>query len=221
MRPLDSVVMVLLAAVLTMAAPAAFPAPPKSRAEALAALKNADTATRAEAVVWIANRGSMADAPLLHERLRDESAFVRSFAEQGLWLLWTRSGDAQIDGLMAQATEEMQAARYGEAIKLLNQVVEKKPAFAEGWNRRATVYYLAGELQRSIADCDEVLKRNPGHFGALSGLGQIYLQLDDEESALKWFRRALEVNPNMLSVEMNIKMLEERLKGRRAPGQST
>ena len=214
MRPLDSVVMVLLAAVLTMAAPAAFPESPKSRAEALAALKNADTATRAEAVVWIANRGSMADAPLLHERLRDESAFVRSFAEQGLWLLWTRSGDAQIDGLMAQATEEMQAARYGEAIKLLNRVVEKKPAFAEGWNRRATVYYLAGELQRSIADCDEVLKRNPGHFGALSGLGQIYLQLDDEESALKWFRRALEVNPNMLGVEMNIKMLEERLRER-------
>ena len=134
--------------------------------------------------------------------------------QQGLWLLWTRSGDAQIDGLMAQATEEMQAARYGEAIKLLNQVVEKKPAFAEGWNRRATVYYLAGELQRSIADCDEVLKRNPGHFGALSGLGQIYLQLDDEESALKWFRRALEVNPNMLGVEMNIKMLEERLRER-------
>jgi len=215
MKPPDSLIaMVLLAAALTAAAPAAFPEPPKSRAEALAALKNADTATRAEAVVWIANRGSMADAPLLHERLRDESAFVRSFAEQGLWLLWTRSGDAQIDGLMAQATEEMQAARYGEAIKLLNQVVEKKPAFAEGWNRRATVYYLAGELQRSIADCDEVLKRNPGHFGALSGLGQIYLQLDDEESALKWFRRALEVNPNMLGVEMNIKMLEERLRER-------
>jgi len=219
--PDSLIAIVFLAAALTMAAPAAFPEPPKSRAEALAALKNADTATRAEAVVWIANRGSMADAPLLHERLRDESAFVRGFAEQGLWLLWTRSGDAQIDGLMAQATEEMQAARYGEAIKLLNQVIEKKPAFAEGWNRRATVYYLAGELQKSIADCNEVLKRNPGHFGALSGMGQIYLQLDDEESALKWFRRALEVNPNMLSVEMNIKMLEEKLKGRRAPGQST
>jgi len=212
--PDSLIAIVVLATALTIAAPAAFPEPPKSRAEALTALKNADTATRAEAVVWIANRGSMADAPLLHERLRDESAFVRSFAEQGLWLLWTRSGDAQIDGLMAQATEEMQAARYGEAIKLLNQVVEKKPAFAEGWNRRATVYYLAGELQRSIADCDEVLKRNPGHFGALSGLGQIYLQLDDEESALKWFRRALEVNPNMLGVEMNIKMLEERLRER-------
>ena len=93
-------------------------------------------------------------------------------------------------------------------------MVEKKPAFAEGWNRRATVHYLAGDLKKSIADCDQVLRRNPGHFGALSGLGQIYLQLDDEESALKWFRRALEVNPNMLSVEMNIKMLEDRLRER-------
>lgn len=212
---------VALAAVLTMAAPAAFPEPPKSRAEALAALTNADTATRAEAVAWIANRGSMADAPLLHERLRDESALVRNFAEQGLWLLWTRSGDAGIDAQMAKATESMQAGQYADAIAVLSDVIKRKPQFAEGWNRRATVYYLAGELQKSIADCNEVLKRNPGHFGALSGMGQIYLQLEDEESALKWFRRALEVNPNMLGVEMNIKMLEERLKGRRAPGQST
>jgi tetratricopeptide (TPR) repeat protein len=218
----DSVIaIVVLAAALTTAAPAAFPEPPKSRAEALAALKNTDTATRAEAVVWIANRGTMADAPLLHERLLDESAFVRSFAEQGLWLLWTRSGDAGIDQLMAQATEDMQAGRHQEAIQILSRVIEKKPEFAEAWNRRATVYYLAGEFRKSLADCDQVLKRNPRHFGALSGLGQIYLQLDDEESALKWFRRALEMNPNMLSVEMNIKMLEERLKGRRAPGQST
>ena len=218
----DSVLaMVLLLALLTAAAPPAFPQAPKSRAEALAALKNADTATRAEAVAWIANRGTMADAPLLHERLRDESALVRNFAEQGLWLLWTRSGDAAIDALMAKATEAMQAGRYDEAIQLLDQIVTKKPDYAEGWNRRATVHYLAGDLKKSIADCDQVLKRNPGHFGALSGLGQIYLQLEDEESALKWFRRALEVNPNMLSVEMNVRMLEERRKGRRAPGRST
>jgi len=218
----DSVLgMVLLVAVLTAAAPAAFPEPPKSRAEALAALENADTATRAEAVVWIANRGSMADAPLLHERLRDESAFVRGFAEQGLWLLWTRSGDAQIDDLMARATDEMQAGRYADAISLLDQIVKKKPEFAEGWNRRATVHYLAGDLQKSIADCAEVLKRNPGHFGALSGLGQIYLQLEDDAKALEAFRRALEVNPNMVGVEMNVRMLEERLRSPRAPGRST
>ncbi len=216
MRLPDSAVgMVLLVAALTAVAPAAFPEPPKSRAEALAALKNTDAATRAEAVVWIANRGGMADAALLHERLRDESAFVRSFAEQGLWLLWTRSGDAAIDRQMARATEDMQAGSYAEAIAALSQVIQKKPEFAEGWNRRATVYYLAGEFRKSIADCDEVLKRNPRHFGALSGMGEIHLQLDQPEEALAWFRRALEVNPNMLGVEMNIKQIEDLLARKR------
>jgi len=93
-------------------------------------------------------------------------------------------------------------------------VVQKKPQFAEGWNRRATVHYLAGDLRKSIADCDEVLKRNPLHFGALSGLGQIHLQLEEEEKALQWFRRALEANPNMLGVEMTIRSLEEKVKDR-------
>lgn len=225
MRLPDSVAMVLrlaaLAIGLTAAAPSAFPEPPQSRDEALTALKNADAATRAEAVVWIANRGAMADAPLLQERLRDESAFVRSFAEQGLWLLWTRSGDSAIDELMARASEEMQAGRYARAISVLTTVVEKKPEYAEGWNRRATVYYLDGQFERSIADCHQVLKRNPGHFGALSGMGQIYFQLEDWGKALEWYRRALEVNPNMLGVEMNVRMLEEKLKAPPAPGRST
>ena len=213
--------MVLLAALLTAAAPAAFPQPPQSRAEALAALSSPDTATRAEGVVWIANRGGMADAELLHQRLRDESAFVRGYAEQGLWLLWSRSGDAEIDALMARGTDAMQSGRHGDAISIFSEIVGKKPEFAEGWNRRATVYYLAGQLEKSIADCHEVLKRNPRHFGALSGMGQIYFQLEDWGSALAWYRRALEVNPNMLGVEMQIRLLEERQKKPAAPGRST
>jgi tetratricopeptide (TPR) repeat protein len=213
--------MVLLAVALTAAAPAAFPQPPQTRAEALGALQSPDAATRAGAVVWLANRGGMHDAPLLHERLRDESSFVRRFAEQGLWLLWTRSGDADIDRLMASASDEMQAGRYSRAISILTTVVQKKPEYAEGWNRRATVYYLAGEYDKSIADCHEVLKRNPGHFGALSGMGQIYFQLEDWRKALEWYRRALEVNPNLLGVEMNIKLIEEKLRDPPAPGRST
>jgi len=218
---LSTIRIVLLAGALTLAAAPAFPAPPASHPEALAALESAQTVQRLEAIVWLANHGTMADAPLLHERLRDESALVRGYAEQGLWLLWTRSGDGEIDRQMARASEDLQAGRYDEAITLLGEVIRKKPDYAEGWNRRATVYYLAGDYRKSIADCDEVLKRNPRHFGALSGLGQIHLALQDEEAALAWFRRALEVNPNMVGVEFNIRMLEERRKDRRAPGQST
>ena len=36
----------------------------------------------------------------------------------------------------------------------------------------------------SLKDCDEVLKRNPKHFGALSGAAQIHLQLGQPELAL-------------------------------------
>lgn len=151
----------------------------------------------------------MADAALLDARLRDESAFVRGFAEQGLWLLWSRSGDSGVDALMARGVAAMQAGRYDDAIAVFSKVIEAKPDFAEGWNKRATVRYLAGRYAESIADCDEVLKRNPRHFGALSGLGEIYLQLERPAQALEWYRRALEVNPNLLGVEFRIKQLEE------------
>ncbi len=203
-------VKVLVLATLTLLALPAFPAAPNSREEALAALNSPDTATRAEAVVWIANRGMPADDGLLHERLRDESAFVRSYAEQALWLLWSRSGDAGIDRLLARGTEEMQAGRHAEAIATFSDVISRRPDFAEAWNKRATVYYLAGEYRRSLADCDEVLKRNPRHFGALSGAGLVLVQLQEYDRALARFRRALEVNPNMIGVEIEIQKLEER-----------
>jgi tetratricopeptide (TPR) repeat protein len=212
--------MVLLALGLTAAASPAFPEP-KSRAEAMAALKNTDAARRAEGVAWLANRGTMADAPVLHERLRDESGFVRSYAEQGLWLLWSRSGDPAIDARMGRGIEAMQSGNLAQAISIFSGIIETRPDFAEGWNKRATVYYLAGQFDKSIADCHEVLKRNPRHFGALSGMGQIYFQMEEFDSALLWYRKALEVNPNMLGVEMQIRLLEERLRDRPAPGRST
>ena len=212
MQKLDAGLRIVLFGLLTAAAAAAFPQQPQNREQALQGLASTDTATRAEAVVWIANHGSMADANLLHDRLRDESLFVRDFAERGLWLLWTRSGDSAIDQQMAQATEYMQAGQYDEAVTLLSEIIRKRPAYAEAWNRRATLYYLTGEFRKSIADCDQVLKRNPKHFGALSGLGQIHMQLEQYEEALKWLRRALDVNPNMVGVEINIKQIEERLK---------
>ena len=157
----------------------------------------------------------MADAPRLHERLRDESAIVRDYAERGLWALWSRSGDKAIDELMARGVEEMQTGKLKAAIATFSEVVKRKPGFAEGWNKRATVYYLAAEYEKSIADCDEALKRNPGHFGALSGLGQIYFQLERYDDALAWYRKALDVNPNMVGAEFNIKRIESLRKERR------
>ena len=197
-----------LAVVLLLCASAAFAEPPKSRQQALAQLASSETTARLEAIVWLANYGSMADAPRLDALLRDDNAVVRDYAEQGLWALWSRSGDAAIDALMARGVQQIDAQDYQAAIATFSEIVRRKPAFAEGWNKRATVYYLAGEDRKSITDCAEVLKRNPRHFGALSGLGLIYTRLERYDEALAWFRKALEVNPNLLGVEMNIKSLE-------------
>ena len=157
----------------------------------------------------------MVDQPLLLGRLRDDDDLVRALAEQGLWLLWSRSGDAAIDRLLAEGIEQMQSARLKEAIATFGEIIRRRPGFAEGWNKRATAYFLAGDYRHSLADCDQVIKRNPYHFGALSGYGQIYTRLEQYEKAISWWRRALAINPNMEGVEENIEGAEELLREKR------
>src|SRR5262245_18358363 len=215
-------IQIVLLVALTALPGAAFPEAPGtrgessqgSRQEALAGLASNEAATRAASVLWIARNGAAGDDALLYDRLKDESATVRCFAEQALWLVWTRSGDAAVDQLLERGTDEMQSGRQNEAIATFSEVIRRKPAFAEGWNKRATALYLAGQYKRSLADCDEVLKRNPRHFGALSGAGLIHLALEQHRQALEWFRRALEVNPNMIGIEAEARRLEELLRGR-------
>jgi tetratricopeptide (TPR) repeat protein len=206
----------LLAAGLTLCAIAAFPQSPGTREEALAALGSPDAAARAGAIVWIARHGAEGDAAPLYERLGDADPTVRGYAEQALWLLWSRSGDPELDRLMERGSAEMSAGRHREAIATFSQVISRNPGFAEGWNKRATALFLAGEFRRSLADCDEVLKRNPRHFGALSGAGLNHLQLEQPREALEWFKRALEVNPNMGAIEEQRRRLEELLRDRSA-----
>jgi tetratricopeptide (TPR) repeat protein len=187
----------------------------QTRTEALADLQSASIEVRRKAVLRLADVGTMADAPALIARLRDADEVVRDVAEAAVWRVWSRSGDAKIDALFVRGLEEMQIGRLTEAIATYTEVIRAAPAFAEGWNKRATLYFLAGDYRRSLADCDEVMKRNPDHFGALAGYGQIYLRLGEPARALEYFRRALAVNPNMDGVRVNVELLERRLeKGR-------
>jgi tetratricopeptide (TPR) repeat protein len=185
------------------------------REAALQALKSPDVAERERGVVGLARNGRMADAPVLVAALRDPDESVREAAEQALWIVWSRSGNAQVDKLFAQGLEEMNGGRFDDSIATFTRVIELAPEFAEGWNKRATLYFITGEYRKSLADCDQVMKRNPAHFGALAGYGQIYLRLDDPERALEYFKRALAVNPNMGSVEAAVQVLERALAQRK------
>ncbi|MGH7417466.1 MAG: tetratricopeptide repeat protein, partial [Candidatus Rokuibacteriota bacterium] len=157
----------------------------------------------------------MADLAVLGRALRDPDPLVRAFTESAMWAVWSRSGDADVDRLFALGVEQMSQRALGAAVETFGQVIRRKPEFAEGWNKRATVYFLLGEYGKSLADCDEVMARNPHHWGALSGYGMIYMQLDEPGRALGYLERALAVNPNLQSVEQTIEMLKALLIQRR------
>ena len=178
------------------------------RDQAVRALSSADVSTRREAATRLGEVGTMADSPRLVSSLRDPDDGVRERAEQALWSIWARSGDARVDRLYEEGVEEMNAGELRESIATFTRIIELKPDFAEGWNKRATVYFLAGELRKSLADCDEVMKRNPNHFGALAGYAQIYFRLEYYDRALEYSRRALAINPNLDSVRNNMELIE-------------
>ena len=144
-------------------------APISEHAEAVDALTSAQADDRREAVAWFADSGTGADAELLLDALVDEDRQIRAEAESALWRLWSRSGDREIDSLLESGVSYMNEGRMAQALEIFTDIIERKPDFAEGWNKRATAYYLIGDLERSLRDCDEVIKRNPHHFGALSG----------------------------------------------------
>jgi tetratricopeptide (TPR) repeat protein len=182
------------------------------REDAIAALANRDDVqARRDAATALAEAGMMADGPALVAALRDPDARVRALAERALWEIWSRSGNDDVDHLLRAGVVEMQHGQLEASIDTFSEVIRRQPDFAEGWNKRATVYYLVGEYRKSAADCDEVLKRNPSHFGALSGYGMIWLRLDEPARALERFEQALAVNPNLESVRETIDALRALL----------
>jgi tetratricopeptide (TPR) repeat protein len=183
-----------------------------TREQALNAVEQPEASARLAGVERLAEIGQMADADRLVNRLGDADAQVRASASDAMWRIWSRSGDPVIDRLFARGLQQMQATDYHSALTTFNEIVSRKPEFAEGWNKRATIYFLIGENEKSLKDCDEVFKRNPNHFGALSGAGQIHLQLGHPELALEFFKRALKVNPNLEGPQQLVPILERHLR---------
>jgi tetratricopeptide (TPR) repeat protein len=188
---------------------------PLTRPQASRALVNPDPVIRRAAASQLGEVGRMGDVGALVKVLRDRDEDTRAAAEVAIWEIWGRSGDAEIDALYEQGVALMNFGAAGEAIKTFTLIIRKKPDFAEGWNKRATLYYSIGEYEKSLRDCDEVVKRNPLHFGALAGYGLIYEQMNQPERALVYSKRALKINPNMQGVALNIELLQKQLSEKR------
>jgi tetratricopeptide (TPR) repeat protein len=134
--------------------------------------------------------------------------------EERIWALWTASHSDTTNLLMSRVQAAVEAKDLDLAIKILDGVVKIKPKYVEAWNRLATIYYMKKDYGHALADIRQVLRLEPRHFGALSGLGLIMQDIGDDKQALEVYRRALAVYPRLQRIPEIVKTLQEKVEGR-------
>ena len=140
---------------------------------------------------------------------------IAASLEREIWTIWTRYPDDQvINRQMDRAIKMMNAGRLDDAEAMFSAIISREPAFAEAWNKRATVRFFRGDDAGSANDILQVIKLEPRHFGALSGLGMIKVRAGDLQGALQAYRAAQRINPFLPNIEVIIDKLGQRLNGR-------
>jgi tetratricopeptide (TPR) repeat protein len=134
-------------------------------------------------------------------------------AELEIWRIWAENKNPEIERLMNRGITAMAVDDNEMALASFDAVTKYDKNFAEGWNKRATVEFDMGDYKASVADIERTLALEPRHFGALAGLGQIYLALDRKKLALKAFEDALAINPHLDEVRAEIEVLKKDLQG--------
>ena len=131
--------------------------------------------------------------------------------ELAIWQVWSESGSDTADLLLARGVRAMNGQDFELAMDAFTALIALEPDFAEGWNKRATLHFVMGNFEASIADIDRTLELAPRHFGALSGLGQIYTLMDRPKDAIDAYRRGLAANPFMRGARATIQALQEKI----------
>ena len=126
-----------------------------------------------------------------------------------IWDIWSIAENVEAQEIFDEGNNMMDRGSLEEAIALFTQVIDLKPDFAEGWNKRATVLFLKGELEASILDIQKTLELEPRHFGALDGLAEIYLIQDDLLGAAATYKRILQIIPTSKKSQDRLKLINE------------
>jgi len=148
---------------------------------------------------------------VLFERLHAlDNEAVAAEVTRRIWQIWRAHDNALVEEVMERGARALSSNRLSRAERYFDQVVQMAPAYAEGWNQRATVRYLRGRFAQSAADIRRTLILEPRHFGALSGLGLVYMELGRDGAARDAFRRALAINPHLAGARQNLELLKRR-----------
>ena len=167
-------------------------------------LDDEDAEVRARGVAGLSESGAFDCLSALSKRLMDDVPEIRRQSEHAMWQVWFRSSHERAEALLRQSMALIGTHQFDEATKLLEAALEIDPDFAEAYNQRAIIHFFRRRFADSIKDCQETIKRNPYHFGAMSGMGQCYQRLQNADEAIKAYERALRINPNMEGVRRTL-----------------
>lgn len=155
------------------------------------------------------------DIDALFEALaRAEDPEQAAVIEAAIWRVWAHSGSDTVDLLMQRGLEALEARNFAVALDLLSSVVELAPDYPEGWNKRATLFFMIDDYQAAMADATQALALEPRHWPALMGLAIMFEDLGEPERALGAYRAALEINPQLEAARAAVERLEIEVEGR-------
>jgi tetratricopeptide (TPR) repeat protein len=168
-----------------------------------------DPTPRRAAAAALGLVGTMTCNGVLAAALHDDDEAVRQAAGESIWEVWFRD-----DGDHARELRQaIGLPDVSERVAACDDLIGRRPQFAEAYNQRAVQHFVRGEYAKAIADCEAVLRLNPYHFGAASGMGQCYLRMHKPRAALRAFAHALELNPNLTHLSELMAGLRDTLGG--------
>ena len=112
-----------------------------------------------------------------------------------IWNIWYEVDDPKVIEYFEKGIQAMNLRNYPLAIRFFNNLIEENPNFAEGWNKRATVHFMMGNFDQSMKDIIKTLELEPRHFGALDGMGLIFIHQGQFQQALDVYDKMLEIFP--------------------------
>ena len=149
----------------------------------------------------------------LFNDLKNNDQYISNKIEQKIWKIWsTHPNNSKLTSMLNVGSEFVNNNQLLEAIEIFTKVIKLDPSWPEAWNKRATVFYMMGEFEKSQKDIDEVLKLENRHFGALAGQGLVNIKLENYDKAIKSYENVIEIYPSMNSSKIMIKHIKELIK---------
>ena len=146
----------------------------------------------------------------LFDDLKTQNYSAAYKVEQEIWQIWsTHPNDENLTMLLNKGSSLVNESKYNQAIDIFSKAINLDPLWAEAWNKRATVYYLSGNFEKSQKDINKVLELEKRHFGALAGQGLVNIQLKNYDKAINSYKRAKEIYPSMKSPDLMIDQIKK------------